>query len=231
MTEPASRTTDDRPVEEPAATKPPATPTEAQPAVKGLDRRRGFGSVLRSPWVPWVIAVLALAFGVFALLQRNEAREQWAQLREAEQTRAEVGREANTVALRLTTFEGEDIEDWYADIRETATGQFKDQLGQVFNQETRDTLREIGVVSVGEMQDLFVQDVDGDDARAFALVKQTYVNSSTPDPVEDHQRMDIHLKRVDGQWLASEVSVLGPNGVIAPSDAEQAVPNSGGGDQ
>lgn len=220
--------TDDRPLEEPAASEVSADSTAEtdQPEVKGLHRRRGVGSVLRSAWVPWIIAVLAIAFGVFALLQRNEARTQWAQLREAEQARAAVSREANTVALRLTTFEGENIEEWYSQIRDAATGQFAEQLSQVFNQETRDTLREIGVVSVGEMQDLFVQDVDGNDAKAFALVKQTYVNSRTPDPVEDHQRIDMTFKRVDGRWLASEVVVLGPNGVIAPAPGQPAAPNA-----
>lgn len=229
MTEGVSGTTDDRPaVDDTTVSDAGATASDEQPAVKGLHRRRGIGSFLRSSWLPWIVAVLAIAIAVFSAIQASQARSEVAQLRAAERVRAEVAREANTVALRLTTFEGEDIEQWYTDIRDTATGKFKDQLGQVFNQETRDTVREIGVVSVGEIQDLFVQDVDGDDARAFALVKQTYVNSSTPDPVEDHQRMDIHLKRVNGRWLASEVAVLGPNGVIAPSDAEQAVPNAGG---
>lgn len=227
MTERASGATDDRPVEE-APVSDVTTDTEATPSdVKAGQPRRGFGSYLRSPWLPWVIAVLALAFGVFALLQRNQARAEWAELREAEQTRSEVSSAANTVALRLTTFEGENIEDWYSEIRSISTGKFAEQLSQVFNQQTRDTLREIGVVSVGEMQDLFVQDVDGDQAKAFALVKQTYVNSSTTDPVEDHQRIDMTLERVNGEWLASEVAVLGPNGVIAPS-GEADLPDVGG---
>lgn len=215
-------------------TAPPAPVTEADVAggpapaadqpVKGLDRRRSPLGFLTSPGLAWVVAILAIAFAVFALVQRSAAQDELAELRAAERTRAEVAREANTVALRLTTFKGEEIEEWYAQMRDAATGDFADQIGQVFNQQTRDTLRDIGVVSVGEMQDLFVQDVDGNDARAFALVKQTYINAGTPDPVEDHQRMDIRLKRVDGRWLASEVVVLGPNGVIAPSDGGQSAP-------
>lgn len=237
MTERLSDATDDRPVEEPPASatgEAAASTGDPRADVKGPARRRDFGSYLRSPWLPWVIAALFLAFGVFALLERNQAVQQredaaaeLAQLREAEKERAEVRAQASTVALRLTTFEGENIEEWYAEIRATATGEFEKQLGDVFNQSTRDTLREIGVVSVGEMQNLFVQDVDGDQAKAFALVKQTYVNSSTPDPVEDHQRIDMTLERVDGKWLASEVVVLGPNGVIAPS-GQADLPDVGG---
>lgn len=237
MTERASGATDDRPVEEPPATaigKPAPATNEAATEVKGLDRRRNFGSYLRSPWLPWVIAALFLAFAVFAMLERSQAIQQredaaaeLAQLREVEKERAEVSAQANTVALRLTTFEGENIEEWYSQIRATATGDFAEQLADVFNQATRDTLREIGVVSRGEMQDLFVQDVDGDQAKAFALVKQTYVNSQTRDPVEDHQRIDMTLERVDGKWLASEVVVLGPNGVIAPS-GQADLPDVGG---
>lgn len=221
----------------PTAVAEPDAPGEPAPATDtkagGLNGRRSPLAVLRSPWLAWVVAILAIAFAVFALVQRSAANSELAQLRAAERARAQVAREANTVALRLTTFKGEDIEEWYAQMRDAATGEFAEQISQVFNQQTRDTLRDIGVVSVGEMQDLFVQDVDGDDARAFALVKQTYINSGTPDPVEDHQRMDIRLKRVNGRWLASEVVVLGPNGVVAPSDGGQAVPTvpDGEGDQ
>ena len=238
MSERASGATDDRPVEEtPAIDEPPATNGDEAPEVKGLERRRDFGSYLRSPWLPWVIAVLFLAFGVFALLERSQAVQQredataeLAQLREAEKDRAEVSAQANLVALRLTTFEGENIEEWYAQIRGTATGDFATQLAAVFDQQMRDSIREVGVVSRGEMQNLFVQDIDGDQAKAFAVVKMTYVNSQTRAPVEDHQRMDITLERVDGKWLASEVVVLGPNGVIAPTGQSDLpdLPNAGG---
>ena len=191
---------------------------EEQPAeVRGLDRKR---SVFASPWLAWSIAIFALAAAVFAGLQ-------WADLYTAEQTRQEVAADGRRLALLLTTFEGENIEDWYADIRDTATGEYATQLQDVFNQDTRDTLREIEVVSRGEISNLFVQDVNGDEAKVFAVVDQTYVNNTLTDPRQDELRMDITLKRVDDRWLGSSVAVLGPEGVVAPTgDPQETVPNA-----
>ena len=189
--------------------------------VKGLDRRGGVRSFLASRWLPWIIALLAIGFAVFAGLQ-------WADLKAAENTREEVSSDATRLALRLTTFEGENIEEWYAQTRETATGDYAKQLQEIFNQQTRDTLREVEVISRGEVQSLFVQDITGDEAKVFALVKQTYINKSLEDPAEDHQRMDITLKRVNGEWLASDVAVLGPDGVVAPTnDVQESAPDAG----
>ena len=217
MTDSVSGTTDDRaPVEEPGPA--PVDPVE----VKGLDRRRGLRSVLTSRALAWTIALLSLAAAIFA-------GTQWADLYAAERERTEVREAARTVAGRLTTFEGADIEDWYASALETATGDYGEQLREVFNQATRDQLRSIEAVSRGEVENLFVQEVEGDEARAFALVTQTYANTSTTDPVEDHLRMDITLRRVDDEWLASEVAVLGPSGVIAPTGAPTEP--AAGGDQ
>ena len=232
MTESVSGTTDDRAqVEPPVAagaddpateTTPPAEPAADPVEVKGLDRRRGLGGLLRSPVLAWTVAVLALAAAAFAGVQ-------WADLYAADKERGEVRQGATRAALRLTTFDGAEIEDWYADVLTTATGEYADQLRQVFDQPTRDQLREIQAVSRGEVENLFIQDVDGNQARAFALVTQTYTNASTTDPVEDHLRMDITMQKVEDQWLASEVAVLGPSGVIAPTgDPTEPAP---GGDQ
>jgi Mce-associated membrane protein len=96
----------------------------------------------------------------------------------------------------------------------------------VFDQATRDQLRTIEAVSRGEVESLFVQEVDDDKAKAFAVVTQTYANSSTANPVEDHLRLDMTLQKVDGEWLASDVAVLGPAGVVAPTGPSE--PPAGG---
>jgi Mce-associated membrane protein len=147
---------------------------------------------------------------------------QWADLHAVERDREAVRSAATQVALRLTTFEGENIEEWLAAAREQATGDYDQQLVDVFDQRSRDSLRTIKVVSRGEIESLFVQDVDQDTASVFAVVKQTYVNVRTPDPVEDQLRVDMTLERVEDRWLASEVAVLGPAGVLAPTGESDA---------
>lgn len=203
-----------------ATSEAESEPVEAVEAVevKGLDRApRGF---FARPAVAWTVAVVALvAAGFFGT--------QWADLYSAERTRTAVRAAGQDLALRLTTFEGENIEEWFASASQQATGEYAQQLTDVFNQASRDALREIEVVSRGEVENLFVQDVDGDEASVFAVVKQTYVNNTTPDPVEDELRLDITLELEDGEWLASEVAVLGPAGVVAPTGDAQPTPAPG----
>jgi Mce-associated membrane protein len=189
-------------------------PEPQEPAVKGLDRRR---SVLGSARLAWGVAVLALALAVFA-------GTQWADLYAAERTRAEVRQEATGLVLNLTTFEGENIEEWVADAQSRATGEYAEQLSTLFDQSLRDALREQEVVSRGEVDQLFVQDIAGDRADVFALVTQTIVNATTSDPVQDELRMDITMQRVDGQWLASDVAVLGPAGLVGGAPQAPGAP-------
>jgi Mce-associated membrane protein len=191
----------------------------AEPVVKGLDRPRG--GLLRSARLAWGVAILALVLAAFA-------GTQWADLYAAERTREEVRQEATSLVLSLTTFEGERIEDWVADAQSRATGEYAEQLSTLFDQGLRDALREQQVESRGEVTRLFVQDIDGDEASVFALVRQTTINAMISDPVQDELRMDITMERVDGQWLASDVAVLGPAGLVggaprAPGDDEPPV--------
>ena len=187
-----------------------------EPLVKGLDRRSGLRAFLGSARLAWGVAILALAVAAFAGVQ-------WADLYAAERTRDEVREQATALVLSLTTFEGANIEEWVADAQGRATGDYAEQLSTLFDQSLRDALREQEVVSRGEVDELFVQNVDGDEASVFALVTQTIVNATTSDPVQDELRMDITMERVDGEWLASDVAVLGPAGLVGGApEAPQA---------
>ena len=171
-------------------------------------RRRRFG-VLGNPRLAWAIAILALVLA-------GVAGAAWADLYAADRARGEVRSAATDLVLRLTTFEGAEIEEWLEAAKARATGAYAEQLTALFNQELRDALREREVISRGDVEQLFIQDIQGDQAMVFALVRQTIANSSTPDPVEDELRMDITMQRVDGRWLASDVAILGPSGLVVP---------------
>lgn len=213
------------PEAEPQATAGPASDgngdanraaTPEEPVVKGLDRgRRRSGLV----WAVGILSVLLVAAVAFAVI----AGMKWADLHAAERSREEVREQATALVLSLTTFEGENIEEWVADAQGRATGDYAEQLSTLFDQSLRDALREQKVVSRGEVDQLFVQNVDGDEASVFALVTQTIVNATTSDPVQDELRMDITMERVDGKWLASDVAVLGPAGLVGGApEAPQA---------
>ena len=169
------------------------------------------------PRLAWTVAAIA---GVLALAGIGGSvwfGTQWADLYAEDRARQQVRQAATEVVTRLTTFEGENIEEWLADAQGQATGDYKEQLALVFDQANRDALRQIEVVSRGRVESLFVQDVQGETATAFAVVRQTYVNARTTDPVEDQLRIDLTFALVEGEWLASEVAVLGPPGVLPPT--------------
>lgn len=167
----------------------------------------------RFAWLVAAVAVLGLIALAFAAVPALTA----------ERERAEVRDRAEVIAARVTTFEGESIEEWVAETRALATGAYARQLDDVFDQELRDALRENEVESVGTIQRSFVQSIEDDEAEVFVLARQSSVNAQREQPVEDELRIEIQLRREDGEWLASDIAVLGPQqrgAVPAPAPDE-----------
>jgi hypothetical protein len=162
--------------------------------------------------VAWAIAGLALLGFIITLVVALPVLS-------AERDRTEVRERAEIIAARVTTFEGATIEDWVAETRALATGEYAQQLTDVFDQELRAALRENEVQSVGEIQRSFVQSLEGDQAEVFVLARQTSVNAQREQPIEDELRIEVTLLRVDGEWLASDIVVLGPQAPVAPGSA------------
>lgn len=168
-----------------------------------------------------VFAIAGWALALIAVIAAATFATWWAPLHVEANEREAVRSTARELALRLTTFEGAQIEEWVAATQELSTGDYADEVTRLFDQEFRDALRDADAVSRGELIDLFVQDIDGDEALAFAVVRQTIANRHLADPVEDELRMEISLERVDDEWLVSNVAVMpsaggGPQPAPAP---------------
>jgi Mce-associated membrane protein len=198
---------------EPGAEDAPSTepPPEAHPPARDVDATDAVEpaaatprrAVLSNARIAWLVAGLAV-LGLIALsiLAVPALR--------AEGERAEVQDRAEVIAARVTTFEGANIEEWIAETRALATGAYARQLDDVFDLQLREALRDNEVESVGQIQRSFVQLIDGDRAEVFVLARQSSVNAQRPQPVEDELRIEIELRREDGEWLASDIAVLGP---------------------
>lgn len=215
------------------ATQPPpegsSPPSGADPAgVETLERtpaqeedERGpaaGGGLLRNPRVAWAVAVLAL-------LAAAVSGAQWQSLAAEARAREEAREAAEIMAAQVTTFEGATIDEFVQDLRELATGEYADQVTELFNAEFREALRENEVRSVGEVTRSFVQALDGDEAEVFVLVRQTSVNAVMDEPVEDELRMELTLARGDGRWLVADVAVLGPAPpALPPAPADEEGP-------
>lgn len=179
--------------DEQTATAVPVTTEDGKPA-----RARGN----KLPWyIATVMTVAAVAFAVM-----------WAPLYMANADREEVREAAEDLVLHLTTFEGETIDEWVQETQRQATDEYAEEVNTLFDPELRAALRDAQAKSVGRLVNLFVQDVDGDDAMVFVVVRQTITNAQTSEPVEDELRMQIELRNEGGQWKAAKVEVLGPQG-------------------
>lgn len=156
----------------------------------------------RGPKLAWSVAafttVLAIAFAVA-----------WAPLYSEAKDRERVREAAEQLVLHLTTFEGATIDEWVQDIQGRATDDYAAEVNTLFDPELRGALREAKAKSVGRLVNLFVQDVDGENALVFAVVRQTITNAASPEPVEDELRMQLSLRQVGGDWKAAKVEVLG----------------------
>lgn len=207
--------------ESPMAEHPSESPTPP--------RLGGLGAVLRDPRLAWAVALLAL---VSAVVLGLGARS----LRAMEDRRTSAREAAADVAIRLTTFEGATIDQWVADVQQLSTPEYAGQLVERFDQNLRESLRANDVRSTGEILDTYIQRLQGEEALAFILIRQTSTNAQRPEPIEDELRMEVTLQDVDGEWLAADVAVLGPSflaggeagDVPSPSEAPSAGPAPAG---
>lgn len=187
-----------------------ATTTQPQPSVRRVgeppaDPTRRPRRTIASPaaWLGWLVAAVAIAAAVYFATQA-------ARLQSAEASRVQAQEAAEIVALQITTFDGEDIDEWIRQTQTLATGTFADDLASRYDQQLRDALRDSGVRSVGEVLNSFVQDADAASATVFVIVRQTSSYPSSEQTVEDELRMELTLTREQGRWLASDVAVLSP---------------------
>jgi hypothetical protein len=205
----AEATTDD-PTNGEAGDGATAEPPPAGPGAR--DRNR----------LAWIVAAVAGFVAVLAIVGMVILFTWWAPLNNEAQDREQVRRVGESFTVHLATFSGETIDEWVAETQERATGNYAQQVDELFDEELRAALRELEVESQGELVNLFVQEVGGDEATLFALVRQTVQNAVAEEPFEDELRMELQLAREDDEWLVSDVAVLGPaqGGVAAPVPEE-----------
>ena len=156
------------------------------------------------------VGVLGLCLALAFFLQSAGLRAEQAQ-REAVLDAGEV------VALRVTTFTGAEIDAWVDDTQALSTGGYAEEVAALFDPTIRQGLAEAEVQSVGEVLNSFVQDIAGDRATVFAVLRQTFTSNLQEQAVSDELRMEVRLVEVDGEWLAEDVAVLGPS-TITPID-------------
>lgn len=176
------------------------------PHGRGRRRQGWLARVAADARVAWAVAmVLAVALAVASLL--------FAPLVIAERDRGQVESVAASMASRLTTFSGDDLESWAGGVEALATQAYAEQVTELLDETVRERMAQSGAVSAGRVTDTYVQALDGRAAAVFVVVRQTTSNAEREGTVESTVRMTMTLRRGARGWLVDNVSVLpGPAG-------------------
>lgn len=158
---------------------------------------------------PWVLCALALAAAiVFFLL--------WQQERSAAQARAEMRSQADRFVTALTNFSAETIDDDAARIKSFAVGDFAKEAEAFFGDKAVAAIEEAGAVSEGEIESMFVQELEDDSGSVFAVVSETVTNSQRAQPQTDTLRLEVGMIETSSGWKVNRVDVLQSPGTVLP---------------
>ncbi len=162
------------------------------------------------------VAVLGIAATVLFGLR-------WKELHDEEVARQDVETAAGEFLNALFEWDGATINEDFDRILGFATGEFEEEARLTFADDTmREQIAENQVSERAEQVDVFVQSIQGDDARIFGVVQIRAANSSLPTPRSDTIRVDFGMVEDGGEWKVYDVNVLdGPNlGLpVEPTDA------------
>jgi hypothetical protein len=178
--------------------------TEDQPAAEtiGEPHRPLLRRVASWPYLPWGIAGVALGlailFGIF--WQREVARD----AREND-----VRATATAFLTALTNFKGSTIDRDVSEIASFAVGDFAKQVQTFFNQQAKQALTKAEAESIGRVQKVFVEAVNGQSASVFGVVNEAITNSGT----RTNRRLEVlrvELEMIDTKdgWKINQVNIL-----------------------
>lgn len=157
------------------------------------------------------LAVLCLVLGVLAVAGfagTGYFGRAWLSQRSTNSQTTQVRSTAEGFVSALTNFDPGTVDADFARIQGYATGSFATQAKQFFSSTIRSQLQTAGAASRGQIQDLFVESLSGNQASVFAVVDQTYVNDKMTSPAADTLRLDLVMTLSASGWKISTVTVV-----------------------
>ena len=174
-----------------------------------------FSRLKRLPWrviIPWTLVVITAAAAVtFGLL--------WNDLRAEDEQRAEVRSAAAEFVSALTNFSSATIDVDAARIKSFAVGDFAEEVDTFFGEEATAAIKEAEAESTGEIESLFVQSMDEDEASVFGVVSETITNSVATDPQTDLLRLEVGMIKTADGWKVNRVEIFQAPGTGVPVPA------------
>ncbi|HEX8099645.1 MAG TPA: hypothetical protein VF660_05520 [Actinomycetota bacterium] len=171
------------------------------PSEPSPKRSDGLGRVLAWPYLPWLVAGVALGLAIlFGIL--------WQQAEGRDRRRAEIASTATQFLTALTNFDGRTIDRDAAEITGFAVGDFADQVQTFFNDRARQALRKAKARSVGHVQKVFVESVNGQTASVFGVVGETVTNTGIATPRQETLRIEMDMIETKDGWKVNRVNIL-----------------------
>ena len=148
------------------------------------------------------VAVLGIAATVLFGLR-------WKDLHDQEVERQDVETSAGEFLNAMFEWDGATIIEDFDRILSFATGEFEEEARATFADDaTRQDLAENQASERADGVDVFVQSIEGDDARVFGVVQVRAVNASLPTPRADTVRVEVGMTMVDGEWKVYDFNVF-----------------------
>ena len=159
---------------------------------------------------PWVLSALAVVAAVIFFLL-------WQQERSDARAREEMAARAESFVVALTNFSAETIEDDAARIKSFAVGDFAQEADAFFGDQAVAAIEEAQAVSEGDIESLFVQELEGESGSVFAVVSETVMNSERAEPQTDTLRLEVGMIKTSSGWKVNRVEILQSSGTVLPS--------------
>lgn len=127
-----------------------------------------------------------------------------------EPTDEDVVRAVGTRFVRaLMTWDARDgLADTRAELAALGTGEFLTEIDELFGGDLGQELTDVDAYSTGDIQDLFVQRIDGDTALLLAVAKQTVWTNLSDEPDVTVRSARIQMARAGDSWKVENVQLL-----------------------
>lgn len=182
-----------------ATKKDPETSPRAEPASR---TRRLRGAVTGRGLLISALAVLAVVSTVAAAILGWQVKTQ----HDIETAGRGAQDAAEQFAVILTSIDSKSLDGDFAAVMDGATGAFKDMYGQASTQ-LKQLLVDNNATGTGTVIDSAVKSATTERAEILLFVDQTVTNSASPEPRIDRSRVLMTMERVDGRWLAAQVTL------------------------
>lgn len=144
--------------------------------------------------------VIALAGGGFATWK-------WQQGRALDQARTEALVAATKDAVAISSYDYRELDAYFERVSALATGDFSKQYAKA-NDDLRSMLVGTKAVVEARVVRAAVETASTDEVVVLLFLDQEVDNSTVREATTDRNRMRMTLRKVDGEWLVSQLELL-----------------------